>query len=99
MTEPAELFMRDTDAFSWYLESDPALHATILAIAWLDGPPDVDILSARLERAIRLVPPSRHGPLAPPGRLATPRWVDAEVDLSVHLRRIGSPWPHTPATV
>jgi diacylglycerol O-acyltransferase len=99
MTERAELFMRDTDAFSWYLESDPGLQATILAIAWLDEPPDVDILSARLERAIRLVPRFRQRPLAPPGRLATPRWVDAEVDLSVHLRRIGSPWPHTPAAV
>jgi WS/DGAT/MGAT family acyltransferase len=99
MTERAELFMRDTDAFSWYLESDPGLHATILAVAWLDEAPDVDILTARLDRAIRLVPRFRQRPLAPPGRLATPRWVDAEVDLSFHLRRIGAPWPHTPATV
>jgi diacylglycerol O-acyltransferase / wax synthase len=99
MTERAEQFMRDTDAFSWYLESDPGLHATILAIAWLDEPPDVDILTARLERAIRLVPRFRQRPLAPPGRLATPRWVDSEIDLSLHLRRIGAPWPHTPATV
>ena len=99
MTERVEMFMRDTDAFSWYLESDPGLHATILAIAWLDGPPDVDILTARLERAVRLVPRFRQRPLSPPGRLATPRWVDAEVDLSLHLRRIGAPWPHTPAAV
>jgi len=99
MTERVELFMRDTDAFSWYLENDPGLHATILAIAWLDKPPDVELLKARLERAIRLVPRFRQRPLAPPGRLATPRWVDAAADLSLHLRRIAAPWPHTPATV
>lgn len=99
MTEETELFMRETDAFSWYLENDPGLRATILAVAWLDARPDFDVLAARLERATRLAPRFRQHPVQPPGRLATPLWVDTDFDLSLHLRRIDSPRPHTPATV
>src|ERR1035437_7032450 len=99
MTERTELFMRETDAFSWYLENDPGLRATILAVAWLDARPDFDVLAARLERATRLAPRFRQHPVQPPGRLATPLWVDTDFDLSLHLRRIDSPRPHTPATV
>ena len=99
MSERSELFMRDTDAFSWYLENDPSLRATILAIAWLDERPDFDVLAARLERATRLVPRFRQRLVQPPVRLAAPRWVDTDFDLSLHLRRMDSPRPHTPATV
>ena len=99
MTERNELFMRDTDAFSWYLEADPGLRATIVAIAWLDARPDFEVLAARLERATRLAPRFRQRPLQPPGRLATPRWVETDFDLSLHLRRMESPRPHTRATV
>jgi len=99
MTEETELFMRETDAFSWYLENDPGLRATILAVAWLDDRPDFDVLAARLERATRLAPRFRQHPVQPPGWLATPLWVDTDFDLSLHLRRIDSPRPHTPATV
>ena len=77
MTERDELFMRNTDAFSWYLEADPGLRATILAIVSLDERLDFDVLAARLERATRLAPRFRQRPLQPPGRFATPRWVDA----------------------
>jgi len=99
MAERDELFMRNTDAFSWYLEADPGLRATIVAIAWLDERPDFDVLAARLERATRLAPRFRQRPLQPPGRLATPLWVDTDFDLSLHLHRIDSPPPHTRATV
>ena len=99
MTDRAQLFMRDTDAFSWYLEKDPSLRATIVAVAWLDQRPDFDLLSARLERATRLAPRFRQLPVEPPGRLAPPRWVDTDFDLSLHLHRIDSPLPHTPDTV
>jgi diacylglycerol O-acyltransferase / wax synthase len=99
MTDQTELFMRETDAFSWYLENDPGLRSTILAIAWLDGRPDFDVLSARLERATRMAPRFRQCPMQPPLRIATPRWVDVEFDLSLHLRRMDAPRPHTPATV
>jgi len=99
MTDRAELFMRDTDAFSWYLEKDPGLRSTIVAVAWLDQRPDFDLLSARLERATRLAPRFRQLPVEPPGRLAPPRWVDTDFDLSLHLHRIDSPLPHTPVIV
>ena len=99
MTDRAELFMRDTDAFSWYLEKDPGLRATIVAVAWLDQHPDFDLLSARLERATRLAPRFRQRLVEPPGRLAAPRWIDTDFDLSLHLHRIDSPLPHTPVTV
>jgi diacylglycerol O-acyltransferase / wax synthase len=99
MGESTEVFMRDTDAFSWYLERDPGLRSTIVAVAWLDERPDFDVLAARLERATRLAPRFRQRPVQPPGRLATPRWVDTDFDLSLHLHRFDSPRPHTPATV
>ena len=53
MTATADEFMRESDAFSWYLEGDPALRATIVAVAWFDRAPDWDRLVARLERATR----------------------------------------------
>jgi diacylglycerol O-acyltransferase len=94
------VFMRDTDAFTWYMEKDPILRSTVVAVAWLDRSPDWDVLVARLERASRLLPILRQRVLVPPVRLATPRWtVDALFDLTWHLRRIDSPAPHTPDTV
>jgi WS/DGAT/MGAT family acyltransferase len=99
MSERTELFMRDTDAFSWYLEKDPGLRSTIVAVTWLDSRPDFDVLAARLETATRLVPRFRQRPMQPPGRLSPPRWVDTDFDLSWHLRRIDAPKPHTISTV
>ncbi|MGD0379102.1 MAG: wax ester/triacylglycerol synthase domain-containing protein [Acidimicrobiales bacterium] len=93
-------FMRESDAFSWYMETDPALRSTIVAVAWLDRSPEWDTLMDRLERATRLVPIFRRRPVEPPGRLATPRWtLDPDFDLTWHLRRVASPPPHTPGTV
>ena len=99
MSEQAELFMRESDAFSWYLEHDPGLRSTIVAIAWLEARPDFDMLAARLERVTRMVPRFRQRPLQPPARIAAPRWVDTDFDLSLHLRRMDAPRPHTPDTV
>ncbi len=99
MSDLLNVFMRDTDAFSWYLEKDPGLRATIIAVTWLDRSPDFKALSARLDRATRLAPRFRQRPVDPPGRLANPRWIDTDFDLSLHLRRIDAPKPHTRATV
>jgi diacylglycerol O-acyltransferase / wax synthase len=99
MSDRTELFMRNTDAFAWYLEKDPGLRSTIVAIAWLDRAPDFDVVATRLERATQLVPRFRQRPVQPLGRLAPPRWVDTDFDLSLHLRRMDSPEPHTLATV
>jgi hypothetical protein len=80
--------MRASDAFSWYQESDPAMHATIVALAWLDSTPDWARLSARLEAGTRLVPRLRQRVPELPAHLTAPRWVtDEDFELSWHLRR------------
>jgi WS/DGAT/MGAT family acyltransferase len=91
--------MRDADALAWNMEHDPGLRSTIVAVAWLGGRPDVDVVARRLERATRLAPRFRQRPVASPGRLSTPRWVDCPFDLSLHLRRIEAPEPRTAETV
>jgi diacylglycerol O-acyltransferase len=93
-------FMTDTDAFTWYMERDPALRSTIVSVAWLEQSPDWDALVGNLERATRLVPIFRQRVIEPPARLSTPRWtVDDRFDLTWHFRRIDAPAPHTPETV
>jgi WS/DGAT/MGAT family acyltransferase len=93
-------FMRDIDAFAWYMERDPTLRSTIVSVAWLDRSPDWDTLVARIDRATRTIPMFRQRVDEPPARLATPRWTaDGRLDLAWHVRRVDSPAPHTPATV
>jgi WS/DGAT/MGAT family acyltransferase len=95
-----DIFMRDSDAFSWYMERDPILRSTVVAIAWLEKSPDWDDLVSRVDQATRLIPMFRQRVLEPPGRLATPRWTfDHDFDLSWHVRRIEAPSPHTADTV
>ncbi len=96
MSEQHEDFMRASDAFSWYQEADPALRATIVAVAWLDRAPDWSRLVERVEAATRLVPRFRQRVEAPPARISVPRWVtDAGFDLSWHLRRMATRPPGT----
>jgi diacylglycerol O-acyltransferase / wax synthase len=93
-------FMRDSDAFTWYMERDPILRSTVVAVAWLDRSPDWDVLAGKVDRASRVIPSFRQRIIDPPARLATPRWtVDDHFDLSWHLRRADAPAPHTPQTV
>jgi len=95
-----DTWMRESDAFSWYMERDPALRSTIVTIAWLDRSPRWDMLTDRIERASRTIPLFRMRLVEPPMRLSTPRWtVDDDFDLSWHLRRVDAPAPRTPATV
>lgn len=92
--------MRDSDAFSWYMERDPVLRSTVVAVAWLEHSPDWEVLTAKLEEATRRIPSFRQRVLEPPARLSTPRWTyDEEFDLSWHLRRVDAPAPHNAGTV
>ncbi len=94
------VFMRDTDAFSWYMERDPILRSTVVAIAWLEHSPEWAEFAERLDHATRQIPGFRQRVLVPPGRLSTPRWTyDDEFDLTWHLRRIEAPPPRGPETV
>ena len=90
--------MLHTDAFSWYMESDPALRSTVVAVALLDRAPDWKHLRRRVDRMTRLVPRLRQRVQEPPWRVGPPMWVlDADFDLDWHMRRVrlprGATWP------
>ncbi len=88
--------MRASDAFSWYMERDPALRSTVVAIIWLDRAPGWDVLAARIDRMSRFMPSARQRVIEPPFRLTTPRWTyDPHFDLDWHLRRVTAPAPRT----
>ncbi len=88
-------FMRQNDAFTWCMESDPELRSTVVAVAWLDSVPAWEDLVQRLERATRQIPSFRQRPVEVPAHLATPRWTtDAHFDIAWHLRRVDAPTPH-----
>ncbi|MGE5287060.1 MAG: wax ester/triacylglycerol synthase family O-acyltransferase [Micromonosporaceae bacterium] len=96
MTAPDSGYMRASDAFAWYMERDPALRSTVVAIIWLDCAPDWDVLAARIDRISRLMPSLRQRVVEPPLRLSPPRWTyDPHFDLNWHLRRVTAPAPHT----
>jgi WS/DGAT/MGAT family acyltransferase len=85
-------FMRESDAFSWYLESDPVLRSTVVSVMWFETGPDWERLVARLDGATRLAPYFRRRLVDPPARLTPPKWVvDPNFDVSWHLDRIYAP--------
>ncbi len=96
MARGVDVHMRETDAFSWSMESDPRLRMPVVAVAVLDGTPDWDEVGRRLERLTRAAPMFRQRVVAPPGHLAPPKWVvDHRFDLAWHIRRIVAPAPAT----
>jgi diacylglycerol O-acyltransferase / wax synthase len=96
MVERTDPHMRESDAFSWYMERDPLLRSTVVAVLMFDRAPDHRRVLERLERASRVVPGLRHHLVEPPLHLTTPRWVvDASFDLSWHVRRVEVPEPRT----
>ncbi|HCU91870.1 MAG TPA: diacylglycerol O-acyltransferase [Actinobacteria bacterium] len=100
MTVPGNGYMRASDAFSWYMERDPALRSTVVAVIWLGSVPDWDELAALIGRMSRFMPSLRQRVVEPPFRLTTPRWADdPHFDLNWHLRRVTAPAPHTRAVV
>lgn len=86
--------MLHSDAFTWYMESDPNLRSTVVAIAVLDRAPDWAYLRRRVDRLTRLVPRLRQRVQEPPLRIGPPRWVmDDAFDLGYHMRRVRLPEP------
>lgn len=91
-----DVHMRETDSFSWTMERDPLLRMPIVAVARFEGTPDFEHVAARLDRLSRAVPMFRQKVVEPPLRLAPPKWVlDADFDLSWHVRRLRAPEPAT----
>jgi WS/DGAT/MGAT family acyltransferase len=85
-----------SDAFTWYMERDPALRSTVVALDWLDRAPDWDVLVERVDRISRLMPSLRQRVVESPFRFVVPRWTyDPDFDLSWHLSRVTAPPPGT----
>ena len=92
--------MLHTDAFAWYMESDPALRSTVVAMGLLESTPDWDYLKARIDRASRLVPKFRMRVQEPPLRLGPPVWTpDETFDIDFHVRRVTASPPADIATL
>ncbi|MGZ8813837.1 MAG: wax ester/triacylglycerol synthase domain-containing protein, partial [Mycobacterium sp.] len=92
-------FMRNSDAFTWAMESDPRLRSTVVTVVMLDRSPDWDEVRNRFDVVSRAVPMLRQRvvPSPPP---APPRWEDApDFDLGFHMRRVTAPAPGTTDTV
>ena len=92
-------FMRNSDAFTWAMESDPRLRSTVVTVILLDRSPDWDEVRSRFELIASTVPMVRQRvvPSPPP---APPRWEPApDFDLDFHMRRVTAPAPGTLDTV
>ena len=75
--------MGASDAFSWYMERDPALRSTVVAVVWLDRRPEWDVLVGRVDRLSRVMPSLRQHVVEPP---VPPR--RSPVDLRSGLRPV-----------
>lgn len=84
-------FMRNSDAFTWAMESDPRLRSTVVTVLMLDRVPDWGEVRGRVERLSHEVPMMRQIVVETP-RPAPPRWQDCtDFDLNFHMRRVAAP--------
>jgi len=84
-------FMRNSDAFTWAMESDPRLRSTVVTVVLLDRPPDWDEVRERFDLLSRKLPMFRQRVVASPPP-APPRWeYDPDFDLDYHMRRTATP--------
>ena len=88
-------FMRNSDAFTWQMESDPRLRSTIVTVVLMDGTPDWDVVRERFDAVSRTLPMFRQRVVSTPGG-TPPRWEPVvDFDLDYHVRRVGAPEPAT----
>ena len=86
-------FMRNSDAFTWAMESDPRLRSTVVTVVVLDRSPDWDEVRSRFSLISRKVPIFRQRVVQSPPP-APPRWeFDPDFDLDFHMRRVTAPAP------
>ncbi|OBG35978.1 wax ester/triacylglycerol synthase domain-containing protein [Mycobacterium sp. E3198] len=84
-------FLRNSDAFTWAMESDPRLRSTVVSIVLLQHSPDWDEVRERFDLISRTLPMFRQRvvPSPPP---APPHWEHApDFDLGYHVRRAAAP--------
>ncbi|BAV41336.1 wax ester/triacylglycerol synthase domain-containing protein [Mycobacterium ulcerans] len=81
-------FMRNSDAFTWSMESDPRLRSTVVTVLLLDRSPDWDEVRQRFDLISREMPMFRQRVVESPPP-ASPRWEpDADFELEYHMRRV-----------
>ena len=88
-------FMRNSDAFTWAMESDPRLRSTVVTVIMLDRSPDWEEVRNRFSLISHKVPMLRQRvvPSPPP---APPRWEYApDFDVDFHMRRVTATAPGT----
>ena len=83
--------MNATDATLWDIKRDPALRTTIVALALLERSPDWETLNLTVERALERLPRFRQRVVEGLFGLGRPKWVETDVDLPFHLRRVDAP--------
>ena len=84
-------FLRNSDAFTWAMESDPRLRSTVVSVVLLDRSPDWDEVRERFDLISRKLPMFRQRVVASPSP-APPRWEYApDFDLDYHVRRAVAP--------
>lgn len=84
-------FLRNSDAFTWAMESDPRLRSTVVSVVLLERSPDWDEVRERFDLISRKLPMFRQRvvPSPPP---APPHWEFApDFDLDYHVRRTAAP--------
>jgi diacylglycerol O-acyltransferase len=92
-------FMRNSDAFTWAMESDPRLRSTVVTVIVLDRSPDWEEVRNRFHLISREVPMLRQRVVESPSP-APPRWeFDPDFDLDFHMRRVTASPPGTFDTV
>lgn len=88
-------FMRNSDAFTWAMESDPRLRSTVVTVIALDQSPDWEEVRNRFYLISRKVPMFRQRVVQSPPP-APPHWeFDPDFDLDFHMRRVTAPAPGT----
>lgn len=88
-------FMRNSDAFTWAMESDPRLRSTVVTVILLDRSPDWEEVRNRFSLISQKVPMTRQRVVPSPSP-APPRWEYApDFDLDFHMRRVTATAPGT----
>ncbi|CQD14030.1 diacylglycerol O-acyltransferase [Mycobacterium lentiflavum] len=84
-------FMRNSDAFTWAMETDPRLRSTVVSVVLLDRSPDWAGVRDRFDLISRKLPMFRQRVVASPPP-APPRWEYVQdFDLDYHIRRAVCP--------
>ena len=88
-------FMRNSDAFTWAMESDPRLRSTVVTVILLDRSPDWEEVRNRFSLISQKVRMTRQRVVPSPSP-APPRWEYApDFDLDFHMRRVTATAPGT----